>query len=159
MSIARFRPTDIKNVIQYVLVISPTNGAGGGRTARCEHYSARPMALSKETQERARGNERVSPSFSGSLTLVRRIPRNGGDSRRAYNAWWKRAYNEYILYTVHPYWRKLFLRFLPSILVHTRLGVNPASQFLLNLTRALASNLLSEEGHKWKPTTLRGPQY
>ena len=29
--------------IQYALVISPTNRAGGGRTARCGHYSTRPM--------------------------------------------------------------------------------------------------------------------
>ena len=42
---------------------------------------------SKKTQERARGNERASRSFSDSLSLVQGIPKNLGDSHRAYNAW------------------------------------------------------------------------
>ena len=56
----------------------PTNGAGGGLIVACGHDSL----------FRTRRNF-VSDSFvssrwlSGSLTLVRRLPRNGGDSRRA----------------------------------------------------------------------------
>ena len=34
-----------------------------------------------------------SRSLSGSLTLVCRLPRNGGDSRRAVNGRYKRAHN------------------------------------------------------------------
>ena len=40
-----------------------------------------------------------SRSLFGSLTLVRRLPRNGGDSRRAVNGEKKRAHSGELLYS------------------------------------------------------------
>ena len=44
--------------VHHALVISPTNGADGERTVRCEHYSARPMArVSKPKSKREETKE------------------------------------------------------------------------------------------------------
>ena len=56
-------------LVQFALVISPMNGVGGGRTARCGRYSARPIArVRKPKSEREETKEPLARSWVLSLS-------------------------------------------------------------------------------------------